>query len=364
MFNNVIGQQRVKKILTNIHKSERLSHAYIFHGKEGIGKDAMAIEFSRLINNESPETNIFHTEYFNFITSLPAGTGDAGENSDPLLGLDKKDFDVYRSEMENKSEDFYHKINIPKANNIRIDSIRFIKRKIYLTGRENKKKIYVISDADKMSQESANALLKILEEPPKNSLLILTTSRINSLLPTIIGRCQLIKFDDISLDDLTNYINKTFNEISSEEAALYASLSDGSISACNALIENDTLEFRESMLNLLAAALSGRSLLLGDEIDYIISMKSKSALKQYLSIMLLWFSDLVLRDSGSVDFIANKDKIDRLDKFNSKFEFDYYDVILSIEDAIREIDMNVNQELILFNLIYKLKAIINPLKTG
>ena len=361
MFEKVIGQQRVKKILTNIHNSERLSHAYIFHGKEGIGKDAMAIEFARLVNNEPEDANIFRTESFNFITALPAGTGDSGDNGDPLLGLDKKDFEIYRSEIDNKAEDYYHKIDIPKANNIRIDSIRFIKRKIYLTGQENKKNIYIISDADKMSQESSNALLKILEEPPRNSLIILTTSRLNSLLPTIIGRCQLIKFDDISADDLKGYINETFNDISGEEAALYASLADGSISACNNLIESDTLDFRESVLNYLAAVLSGKSLLIGDEIDYISSLKSKSALKQYLTIMMLWFSDLTLSKSGSEAFISNKDKIDRLEKFNSKFTFDYLDIVTGIEDAIREIDMNINQELIMFNLGYKLKSMIRKI---
>ena len=62
MFENIVGQERVKKILTNIHKSGRLAHAYIFYGKEGTGKDAMAIEFACLVNNESPDANMLHTQ--------------------------------------------------------------------------------------------------------------------------------------------------------------------------------------------------------------------------------------------------------------------------------------------------------------
>lgn len=357
MFDNIIGQDRVKRILENIHNSGRLAHAYIFYGKEGTGKEGMAIEFARLINGESPETNMFHNQNFNFITALPAG-GDSDENEDPLLSLDTKDFDIYRSEIEIKSDDPYHKISIPKANNIRINSIRFIKKNIYLTTTGGKKKIYVLSDADKMSPQSANALLKILEEPPRNSLLILTTSRLNSLLPTIIGRCQSIKFDDIPADALVKYIQDTYTDVSKEEALLYANLAEGSISNCNAILESNTLELRDKVLSILIALLSGRNLELSDDIGYIIALKDKEVLKSFFAIMLLWFRDLSLERNSTEAYIVNRDKLDRIKKFNSNFYFDYYEVVLTIEDAMREIDMNINKELTMYNLFYTLRSLI------
>lgn len=357
MFDSIIGQERVKRILGNIHKSERLAHAYIFHGKEGTGKEALAIEFARLINNESPQTNMLRNMNFNFVTALPAGK-DTDENIDPLISLDSKDFNLYRSEIEKKSDDPYHKVSIPKANNIRINSIRYIKRNIYLTGNEGKKKIYLISEADKMSPQSANALLKILEEPPRNSLLILTTSRINSLLPTIVGRCQTIKFDDIPPTEIVKYILDTFTDISEEEAVLFANLSEGSISGCNSILESNSLELRDKVLSVLLALLSGKNLELNDEIGYVINLKEKEILKNFLAIMLLWFRDLSLERNSINGHIVNLDKIDRIKKFNSNFTFDYYDVVLSIENAMREIDMNINKELTLYNLCYNLKSLI------
>lgn len=358
MFDKVIGQDRVKRILQNIHSNGRFAHAYIFYGKEGTGKDAMAVELARLINGETEESNIFHSQYFNFITALPAGS-DSDNESDPLLGLEKKDFEVYRSEIEKKSDDPYYKISIPKANNIRISSIRYIKKNIYLTGSSNKKKIYLISDADKMSLQSSNALLKILEEPPKNSLLILTTSRVNSLLPTIIGRCQSIKFDDLTSDQITGYINDTFDDISNEEAILYANLSEGSISRCNSILESNTIELRNKVIDLLASLIGGKTISFADDVNFILALKDKEALKQFLTIMMLWFRDLSYYKSGMPKKIINLDKSDRIDKFNSNFDFNYYSIITSIEEASKEIDMNINQELILYNLGYKIKANIS-----
>ena len=358
MFEKVIGQERVKKIFENINRNGRYAHAYIFYGKEGTGKDAMAIELAKLINNESDDVNIFHSQYFNFITALPAGK-DSDEEQDPLLGLDKKDFDLYRSEIEKKSDDPYYKISIPKANNIRIGSIRHIKKSIYLTGSKSKKKIYLISDADKMSLQSANSLLKILEEPPKNSLLLLTTSKLNSLLPTIIGRCQSIKFNDLSSDEIKSYISQTFEGISKEEVAIYANLSEGSISKCNSILDSNTLELRDKVVDLLASLLGGKYIAFGDDVNFITGLKDKEATRRFLAIMMLWFKDLSYGRSDLHQTIVNLDKLDRINRFNENFNFDYYPIITLIEDAAREIEMNVNQELILYNLGYKIKEHIS-----
>jgi DNA polymerase III subunit delta' len=360
MFNKVIGQDRVKKILGNIYQSKKLAHAYIFYGKDGTGKDAMAIELARLINGEPESANIFRSPYFTFVTALPAGS-DSEEDSDPLNGLDKKDFELYREEIEKKSEDPYYKISIPKANNIRIGSIRHIKKNIYLTGSESKKKVYLISEADKMSLQSSNALLKILEEPPKNSLLILNTSRLNSLLPTIVGRCQSIKFDDLSSEEIKDYIGRTFNNVSHEEASIYANLAEGSITRCNSILESNTLELRDKVIDILASLLGGKTISFGEDVNFITSLKDKEALRQFFTIMMIWFRDLSYQKSG-IKNIINTDRHDRISRFNSNFNFHYYAIITSIEDAIKEIDMNINQELIFYNLGFKIKGYISKIQ--
>ena len=129
-----------------------------------------------------------------------------------------------------KADDKYHTVSIPKANDIRISSIRQLKKEIYMTGRSGKKKVFLISRCEMMNTQSANSLLKILEEPPKDSVIILTTSRLNSLLPTIVGRCQNIRFDVIPNNKIIAYIKQKNSTITVENASFIAGISEGSIS--------------------------------------------------------------------------------------------------------------------------------------
>ncbi|MFA5404367.1 MAG: hypothetical protein WC358_05490, partial [Ignavibacteria bacterium] len=220
MWSNITGQERVIKILKNIYLSNKISHAYIFYGKEGIGKDAVAIEFAKLINCENRidvidacdrctscrQISSLNSTSFKFITALPSGRKENSEEDNPVNTLKQEDYEIYLEEIEKKSKDHYHKINIQNANDIRISSIRQIRKEIYLTGIKGKKKIFLISNSDLMNLQSSNAFLKILEEPPGDSLIILTTSRLNSMLSTITGRCQKIRFDPIKKEDLAKFL--------------------------------------------------------------------------------------------------------------------------------------------------------------
>ncbi|HMS65124.1 MAG TPA: hypothetical protein PKD83_07710 [Ignavibacteria bacterium] len=372
MWKNIYGQDRVKEILVNIFKSGKISHAYIFYGIEGTGKDAAAIEFSKLLNCDKPfngeeacdecksclEIKNIKSPLFKYVIALPGSKNDSDENANPLEKLEKEDFANYLSEIEYKSIDNYHKISIPKANDIRISSIRQIKKEIYLTGRTGKKKIFVISGCDKMNSNSANALLKILEEPPKDSILILTTSKINSLLPTIIGRCQKIKFDSIQKTHLKNYIKSNFENISEDISDFYCELSDGSITKCNEIMEKNFLELREKVLNILTYIITNQNLKLGNEIDFVTGKKDKELIKQFLTLLIVWFRDLISVSSGNSDLIINKDKSERIINFNNNFESDNYKIINKIEEAVRDVDSNIFPDLILYNLSFTIRSFL------
>lgn len=370
MWTNVTGQERVKKILKNIFQNGKLSHAYIFYGSEGVGKDAAAIEFAKLINCDNPvngneacdqcssciQIDNFKSPLFKFIIALPTGKNETDEESNPLEKLDKDDYAVYLEQIDLKINDKYHKIKLPRANDIRISSIRQIKKDIYLTGKSGKKKIFLISECDLMNQQSSNSILKILEEPPGDSLLILTTSRINSLLPTISGRCQKIKFDLISKTDIVNYIKEKKSGVDSFNADFFAELSEGSISKTNDILENNYLELREKVLDFLSSSMTGQYLKLGNDIDFIAAKKDKERIKKFLLLLALWFGDIINKSAGSESLIVNKDKIERIKNFESKFESRNFEIISLIEDAVNDIDSNIFPELLLFNLSYEIKS--------
>ncbi|MBS1551371.1 MAG: hypothetical protein JST15_04795 [Bacteroidetes bacterium] len=372
MWTNIIGQSRVKDILGNIFKSEKISHSYIFYGNEGTGKDAAAIEFAKLLNCDNPvngneacdkcknclEISSFRSPLFRFVTALPTSKSDSDEDSNPLEKLDKEDFTNYLNEIEYKTLDKYHKISIPRANDIRISSIRQIKKEIYLTGKTGKKKVFVISKCDMMNPNSANSLLKILEEPPKDSILLLTTSRLNSLLPTIIGRCQKIKFGSIEKSLIRDYIERRTENLSKEEADFFAELSDGSIIKCNEILDNNFLGLREKVTDILASIITNQNLKLGSEIDFITGKKDKERMKQFLMLLGIWFRDITAYSSGSTDLIINKDKAERIKKFAGNFHSENYQIINKIEEAIKDIDSNIFPELIFYNLSYSIKSLI------
>lgn len=370
MWSNIIGQQRVIKILKNIYSSNKISHSYIFYGKEGIGKDAIAIEFAKLINCENKingteacdecpscrQIGSLNSTSFRFITALPSGRKENSEEDNPVNTLKQEDYETYLEEIEKKVKDNYYKMNIPNANDIRISSIRQIRKEIYLTGIKGKKKIFLISNSDQMNPQSSNAFLKILEEPPGDSLIILTTSRLNSMLPTITGRCQKIRFDPIKKEDLTNFLLNYKNDLKVSEAELYADISDGSLLKCKAITGPLFFDLREKMIELLIALVTNKSITLANIINTIISEKDKEKIRQFLLLLIIWFRDVILVSNGETSNIINKDRLERLTKFTKLYKTDNYRIINFIEDSYKELEQNLNTELLLMNLALKIKS--------
>lgn len=364
MYKNIKGQERVIENLKRIFHSGKIPHSFIFYGSDGVGKDAAAIEFAKLLNCDNPvngneacdscknclEIDSFRSVLVKYIIALPSGKSESDDDSNPLEKLDKEDYLNYLNELDCKRINKYYSISLPRANDIRISSIRQIRKEIYLTGKTGKKKVFIISKCDRMNLNSANSLLKILEEPPRDSVLILTTSKITSLLPTIIGRCQKLKFDNLSKSIILQYIKESESSLSNTEAEFFSELSDGSISKCEDILNNNFLELRETVVNMLTALLSGRYVNLGAEIDSVISKKDKELLKQFLLLLIFWFRDLVFISNDAESLVVNKDKTERLKKFEQNFYCDKYKIIRLIEEAIRDVDGNVFPELLLFNL--------------
>lgn len=369
MWKDLLGQQRIKSILSNTYLKKRIPHALLFHGPDGVGKDAAAAEFAMLMNCESPvegseacgecksckDISGLRPPLMRFITALPTGKNES-EDKDPLLTLEQEDADTYLNELSLKANDKYHQINIPGANDIRISSIRQLKDQASLTGYSGKKKIFLISRADRMNPQSSNALLKILEEPPEDTILILTTARISSLLPTIVGRCQMLRFDPLSEDEIFSFIMSRFPGTGENQARFYAALSQGSITACKEIMSKDYLELRETAITYLANVITHRHLGTGREIDTVISGKDKQKVKRFLSLLSVWFRDAALVNAGFEVNIVNTDKLERLKKFSENYDHESYAIMKLIEEAIQDVDRNIFPELLLTDLAVRISG--------
>lgn len=193
-FEDIVGNNKIKRELQEIVKNNSISHSYLFSGEEGIGKKLFAKEFARMLlclkNNKA-----------------------CGECSSCV-----------KFDSEN-NPDF--SIIEPDGNSIKIAQIRELQECVYIKPIVSSKKVFIINDSDKMTEEAQNSLLKTLEEPPEYIIIILVASNENKLLNTIKSRCLKIGFNNIDKKELIQYIVKE---------QIITNPSDGLLSMCNGSI--------------------------------------------------------------------------------------------------------------------------------
>ena len=178
MFEKIIGNNKIKNQLINSIKLNKYSHSYLFLGKVGIGKKQIAKEFAKMILCLSEEK---------YCTKCKSCI----------------EFD------SNNNPDFQE--IVPDGNSIKIEQIREMQKKVVEKPIISNKKVFIIDDADLMTREAGNCLLKTLEEPPEFAVIILIGSNEANFLSTIKSRCTIIKFEDIPNSELENYLKEKYN---------------------------------------------------------------------------------------------------------------------------------------------------------
>lgn len=245
MFEKLIGNEQVKKTLIDAINSENVSHSYIFSGIEGIGKRQFAKEFVK---------NIMCIE-----------NGKCEEKCDSCIKINANSNPDY-TEIE------------PDGKTIKIDQIRNMQEKVAEKPIISNKKAYIINDADLMSEESQNCLLKTLEEPPKYTIIILVVSNENKLLPTIKSRCVSVKFNKISDEEIKKHINNISNE--------QIKLLGGSLKNIENIQEKE--EEYNAILKVVETLQKGQLLDLLENADILYTNKDNILeLLDYLNVILL-----------------------------------------------------------------------------
>ena len=192
MFKNILGQQKAVLSLQAQLRTNRIAQAYLFAGPEGVGRKKTAIEVAKALNCRDKE----QIEPCDECPSCRK----IDKNIHPDVHL--IDFAWQAGLLEEKPE---------QQTQIKIDVIRDIQREISLKRFEGNYKVFIIDQAEKMSQSAMNCLLKTLEEPPENSLLILVTTSQDMLTQTIISRCQIIKFNRLMDSIIHKILTEKFN---------------------------------------------------------------------------------------------------------------------------------------------------------
>lgn len=215
-FDNLIGNEKIKSILSESLEKNNILHSYLFYGKEGIGKKTFAIEFAKgllCIRGENKPCNICKA----------------------CIEFDS-----------NNNPDFF--IIEPDGNSIKIDQIRAMQKSIIEKPINSGKKVYIINDSNKMTIEAQNCLLKTLEEPQDFIIIILIASDENKLLNTVKSRCTKIYFQKLQDDEILKYLNGKNCDVHFDESML--ELCEGSIAKALSLInQKDKIEKLETIVD-------------------------------------------------------------------------------------------------------------------
>ena len=333
-FNDIVGQERAIKILTKSLKENKISSSYIFVGSEGTGKKLTAIEFTKAVNCLNLNKDL-----------------EACENCQSCCEISKQG-----------SPDL--KIIEPIKNSIKIEQIREMRKEIGLKPFKNKKKIYIIDKAEKMTLEASNCLLKTIEEPPYYAIIILICSKIDPILPTIVSRCQIINFGLISSYKIREFLLNKNKNIEKEKSEIISKLAQGSIgSALKLLSAEEYFIRREEVLDYLSTISPGKY---GDDIfTKVEKMVSEiDRVEEILEMIKLWYRDiLIIKNTGDQKYIANCDKLEILEEkskiYSQEILIDILDYLEKVEEYLIK---NVNKRLIFERLYIKMVGVEYCLK--
>jgi DNA polymerase-3 subunit delta' len=373
-WKSVIGQDRIKQLLKASLGSGRLAHAYLFTGEEGLSKFSVALELAKSVNcRQSPYDacdkcpscsgmNELQHPNLHLIFPLPRGKNEESHDS-PLAKLTEADLKAIKEELKRKAEDPFHRIRLEKATEIKVNSIREVRRQAVLTSFGLGRKVFIILDAEKMNKEAANALLKTLEEPTPDTLVILITTRREMLLPTIISRCQTVKFDPLSQDDIKTALTERY-AIPEDDAAAAARIADGSFTRALRSVDPDVSSKREQAVNFLMTILTGSRREINESIIKLDYDSDRSDFTEMFLHLQQWLRDaMTVREDVAVGRVTADSK--HIDKINKDLPgWDYPKAVEVLERSISLVDKNVYIPLILMNVAYGLRRAIGKLKAS
>jgi len=281
-FESIIDQVRPIRILTAFLQKGTIPHALLFTGIEGVGKERAAVTLAMACNCAGNRAR-FDSEGVDIPisghskASLPFTTAPCGSCKS-----------CRKIESDNHPDIIRIK---PSGPLIKIDQIRTLCQTIAMKPYEAGIRVVIISDAQAMNPAAGNALLKMLEEPPDRTILILVADHTSGLLPTIVSRCQHIRFNPISRKNLESVLEREHG-IDSGDAAIIAAMAGGSVTRALRMYRSDWIKRRYwliSELESLSTNSVNRLLAFGDQLA-----KNKDDLPDALEIFKTWLRDLVI----------------------------------------------------------------------
>lgn len=324
-FKDVVGHKHILKYISSAVENNRVSHAYILNGERGSGKKMLANLFAMTLLCETGDNE-------------PCG----------------KCHSCKQAESGNHPDII--RVTHEKPNSISVDDIRTqVNNTVDIKPYQGPYKVYIIPQADMMTPQAQNAILKTIEEPPSYAVFLLLTENAETLLPTINSRCVMLKLRNIKDTLIKKYLMENL-EIPDYKADMCTAFAQGNMGRAIMLANSDHFnEIREEAVQLLKH-ISEMEL---NEI--VAAVKNISVYKleitDYLDIIMIWYRDVLLyKATKEIDKVVFKDQLQSIKEQARKSSYEGIELILeSLEKAKARLKANVNFDLVMELLFLTIK---------
>ena len=316
-FGSVVGHEEIISHLQNAIRLGKVSHAYLFGGEHGSGKKLLASLFAMTLQCEEH------------------GVEPCMKCVSCRKALSKNHPDIINVTHE-------------KPNSIGIDEIREqVINDVGIKPYESRYKIYIINDAQKLTLQAQNALLKTIEEPPAYAVILLLADNPDALLPTITSRCVILSLKPVGDQLVKDYLMDRMH-IPDYQAEVETSFAQGNIGRAREMAGSS--EFHEMTENALRLLKHSRSMEVYELVDAVKAMSSeKQNIHEYLELFTMWFRDVLLfKATKEVDYLVFKEEINDIKERASVSSYEGLEQILeAIQSADSRLRANVNFELVM-----------------
>lgn len=330
-FQDIIGQEQIKEHMRGALETGKISHAYIINGEKYAGKEFVAKVFAMALQCEE-------------------------RSKGNLSMVPCQKCHCCKQALSDNQPDIIKVSHEKSPNSISVDDVRDqISGNVMIKPYSSAHKIYIMPEAEKMTLQAQNALLKTLEEPPEYVVILLLTSNVNALLPTILSRCVVLNMKPVPDQLVRKYLMEEM-KVTDYKADVCVAFARGNIGKARSLASSEEFD------NVKKEAMSMLKYIQDMEVSEMVAgikhiSEYKLNINDYLDIILIWYRDVLLfKATSDINRLVFREESSTLRKVASRCSYEGIEhVIEALEKAKRRLDANVNADLTLELLFMTIK---------
>ncbi len=373
-LSDVEHQGAAQRLIQRAVLGRRVPHAYLFHGPDGVGKEKLAVGLAQLLLCSEPVVQDLEGEQTEAIglERLRVGCGQC-EDCRAVAARTQPDLHLVYRQLNREHPD--PEVRKRKALEIGVDVLRhFVIEKVALTPLRGRAKVFIVREADRITVQAQNAMLKTLEEPPGTTFIILLVTAMDRLLPTTLSRCQAVRFNALPTEFVRAKLAAFLPDLPAEQVEWYARSSDGSLGRALQHTDDQLYELNERLLEGFTKLSSARS----DGLVKVWTDESKAlggryrkrdpditdteagrrGFKAVFQLAAAWYADILRFGSGDQAAVVNTARQAQIERAVESIDpTQAIEAVNRIAQAEHQLDLNANTQLCVETLLNDLGRI-------